>query len=75
MYEPQFKSVCRVAGITKDSPLGRFTFIFSRKHFGIVRLKIDLLVEVVEFCDVEKFTDDDVPLDVEDDVLLFVDCV
>lgn len=65
-YSPQLKSVCLVAGITKDCPLGSFTLISLRRHFGIVKLNIDLPRDIVVFSDVPLLVEKFVPDDVED---------
>jgi hypothetical protein len=59
--------------MAKDSPLGRVTSIVFLRHFGMVKLKMDLPRDIVVLSDVELFVDELVPVDVENDVELLVD--
>jgi hypothetical protein len=61
--------------MVNPSPLGSVTLIVSRKHLGMVRLKMDFPLEVVVFSDVDALVEIELPLEDVDAVELLVDCV
>ena len=54
-----------MAGIVNVSPLGSITLISLRRHFGIVKLNIDLPLDFVVFSEVPLLVEELVPDDVE----------
>ena len=62
-----------MAGIVNLPPLGRLTLILLRRHFGIVKLNIDLPREIVMFSELPLFVEKFVPEDTELVVPVLVD--
>lgn len=62
-----------MAGIVNVSPLGRVTLISLRRHLGIVKLNIDLPLDIVVFSDVPLLVEEFVPEEVDDVVPALVD--
>ena len=52
--------------MVNDSPLGRVTLISLRRHFGIVKLNMDLPRDIVVFSELPLLVEEFVPDDVED---------
>ena len=59
--------------MVKDSPLGRVTGTSLRRHLGIVKLNIDLPLDIEKFSDCELLTEELVPLETDELVPLFVE--